>query len=66
VRRSASIQPSSANFEAAYAEANSPATAPAVEEIVTTWPLRCRRITGSTARVTLSAPKKLVSIFLCL
>ena len=31
--------------------------------MVTTWPLRCARMTGSTARVTLSGPKKLVSIW---
>ena len=30
--------------------------------MVTTWPERCSRITGSTARVTFNGPKKLVSI----
>jgi hypothetical protein len=35
---------------------------PAVEEMVITRPDRCRRITGSTARVTFIGPKSSVSI----
>jgi hypothetical protein len=34
---------------------------PAVEEIVTTWPVRCFRITGSTARVTFNGPRRFVA-----
>src|SRR5215211_5155689 len=57
-----SIQPSTANFDAAYALVNSPPARPAVEEIVTTRQERWARITGSAARVTLIGPKKVVSI----
>src|SRR5215217_4518834 len=57
-----SIQPSTPNFDAAYALVNSPPSRPAVEEIVTTRPERCARITGSAARVTLTGPKNVVSI----
>ena len=56
-----SIQPSRPNFAAAYAVQNSCPAMPAVEEIVTTSPERCRRIMGSTARVTLSGPNRFVS-----
>ena len=57
-----SCQPSTPNFEAAYAVRNSPPTMPAVEEIVTTTPKRCVRMTGSTARVRLIGPNNVVSI----
>ena len=57
-----SIQPSTPNFDAAYAVTNSPPTRPAVEEIVTTSPDRCARITGRAARVTLTGPNRVVSI----
>jgi hypothetical protein len=40
-----SIQPSTPNFDAAYALKNSPPTMPAVEEIVTIRPERWPRIT---------------------
>jgi hypothetical protein len=39
-------------LEAAYAVQNSWPTIAAVDEIATTRPERCARITGSTARVT--------------
>ena len=42
--------------------AEPPETMPAVEVMVTMWPDRCRRMTGRTARVTFSGPKKFVSI----
>ena len=58
-----SIQPSTANFEAAYAVRNSPPTMPAVEEIVTIRPERWARMIGRVARVTLIGPKKVVSIW---
>ena len=61
---SVSIQPSRANFDAEYAEQKSTPTRPAVELMVMTWPLRCFRMTGRIARVTLSGPKKFVSICL--
>src|SRR3954468_12866007 len=52
--------PSKPNFEAAYAEQNSCPTIPAVEEIVTTCPERCFRISGRTARVTFNGPRRFV------
>src|SRR3954451_14691152 len=48
--RNDSIHPSKPNFEAAYAEQNSCPTIPAVEEIVTTCPERCFRISGASRR----------------
>ena len=57
-----SIQPSTPNFDAAYAVRNSPPTMPAVEEIVTTSPERWPRMTGRAARVTLTGPNRVVSI----
>ena len=62
-KRSDSIQPSTPNLLAAYATTNSWPISPAVDEIVTTCPDRCARITGSTARVTFIGPNKLVSIW---
>jgi hypothetical protein len=38
------------------AELNSNSDGPAPDEIDMTWPDRCRRITGSTARVTFIGP----------
>ena len=58
------MKPSSANFDAEYAEQKSTPTRPAVELMVMTWPLRCFRMIGRIARVTLSGPKKFVSICL--
>ena len=49
-------------MEAAYAVQNSWPTMPAVEEIATTRPERWARMTGSTARVTLMGPNRVVSI----
>src|SRR5215218_2862657 len=57
-----SIQLSTPNLEAAYAVQNSWPTMPAVDEIATTKPERWARMAGSTARVTLTGPKKVVSI----
>ena len=57
-----SIQPSIPNLLEEYAEQNSCPTIPAVDEIATTSPERCRRITGRTARVTFIGPNRLVSI----
>ena len=59
-----SIQPSMPNFAAAYAVQNMPPEMPAVEEIVSSRPERCLRITGSTARVTFIGPNSSVSIWL--
>ena len=61
---SVSMNPSRANFDAEYAEQKSTPTRPAVELMVMTWPLRCFRMIGRIARVTLSGPKKFVSICL--
>ena len=36
-------------------------TRPAVEVMVMTWPARCSRMIGRTARVTFIGPKRLVS-----
>jgi hypothetical protein len=57
-----SIQPSRANFDAAYAEPEGLPIRPAPEEIEITRPDCCLRITGSTARLTVIGPKRLVSI----
>lgn len=56
-----SIQPSSPNFDAAYAVQNSNPASPAADEIVTMLPERCLRITGRMARVTFIGPKRLVA-----
>src|SRR5829696_6191972 len=55
-----SIQPSTPNFDAAYAEPYSKPANPADEEIVTTCPARFLRMTGRTARVTFIGPMRLV------
>ena len=52
------IQPSTPNFDAAYALQYSNPASPAEEEIVTTCPERCSRMAGSTARVTFIGPIK--------
>ena len=58
------MKPSTPNFEAAYAVRKSPPAAmPAVEEIVTTRPARCARSCGRAARVTLTGPNRVVSIW---
>ena len=57
-----SIHPSTPNFEAAYAVPYSKPAKPADEEIVTTCPERCSRMTGRTARVTFIGPTRLVAI----
>jgi hypothetical protein len=46
---------------AAYAEAVSPPTMPAVEVMVTMWPERRLRIAGSTARVTFIGPSSVAA-----
>lgn len=46
---------------AVYAEVNAWPTMPAVDDIVTTRPDRWVRMTGSTARVTLSGPNRFIS-----
>ena len=57
-----SIQPPiTANLEAEYAVQNCWPAIPAVDEIATTRPDRWARMTGSTARVMLIVPKRLVS-----
>jgi hypothetical protein len=58
---SAPIHPSSPNFDAAYTEEYGKPTRPAPDEIATTWPDRCCRITGNTARVTFIGPSKFVA-----
>ena len=59
-----SMNPSTPNFEAAYAVRKSPVEAmPAVEEMVMTSPERCVRSWGSTARVTLTGPNRVDSIW---
>src|SRR5215207_2918669 len=54
-----SIQPSTPNFDAAYALVYSAPARPASDEIVTTCPERCVRMTGRTARVTFMGPMRL-------
>src|SRR5215207_6964628 len=54
-----SIQPSTPNFDAAYALVYSAPARPASDEIVTTCPERCLRMTGRTARVTFMGPMRL-------
>ena len=50
------------NFAAAYAVQNIWPAMPAVDEMATSKPERCLRITGSTARVTFIGPNRSVSI----
>ncbi len=57
-----SIQPSTPNFDAAYAVQNSCPAMPAVEEMVTSSPDRWARMTGRAARATLTGPNSVVSI----
>src|SRR6266478_2436582 len=56
-----SIQPSTPNFAAAYAEQNANPTSPAVDEIVMMCPERCLRMTDRTARVTFIGPMRSVA-----
>src|SRR6476661_2829112 len=56
-----SIQPSSPNFEAAYAVPNLKPDNPADDEIEIMWPERCSRITGKTERVTFIGPIRLAA-----
>ena len=51
-----SIHPSMPNFAAAYAVQNNWPAIPAVEEMVSSRPKRCLRITDRTARVTFIGP----------
>jgi hypothetical protein len=57
-----SIHPSMPNFAAAYAVQNVWPAMPAVEEMVSSRPDRCLRITGRMARVTFIGPNSSVSI----
>ena len=57
-----SAQPSTPNFDAAYAVRNSPPARPAVEETVISRPERWARRTGRAARVTFMGPNMVVSI----
>ncbi len=58
---SASDAPSSANFVAEYALKPANDSCPPRLDMLTIAPPRCPRSTGSAARVTAIAPKKLVS-----
>ena len=53
--------PSRPNLAAPQAELNSKPMRPAPDEIEMTWPERCLRITGRTARVTFIGPMRLVA-----
>ena len=57
----APIHPSSPNFDAAYTDEYGKPTRPAPDEIAIRCPERCRRMTGSTARVTFIGPIRFVA-----
>ena len=56
-----SVNPLTAYFAAWYEALPGHPTRPPIEEIWITCPLRCARMTGSTARVTFTTPNRQVS-----
>jgi hypothetical protein len=52
------------NFAAEYAVQNMPPVMPPLEEMLSSSPERCLRITGNVARATFMGPNNRVSIWL--